>query len=141
MKTKLLLLLSSLALFSTTAALAAEHPNEKNCGCSCCTGKEVCCCFVEESAAADQPSADSDSDKTSDTAIARHPLRGVIVAVRPNDSALLVKHDEIPGYMRAMTMLFKVDAAALSAFKKGDAITGTLVQREDGFYLENISKR
>ena len=138
MKTKLLTLLSSLTLFLTAAAFAADHANEKNCGCSCCIGKDVCCCFVEESAAAEKT---PNNNEPADTAIARHPLRGIIVAVRPNDSALLVKHEEIPGYMRAMTMLFKVDATALNSFKKGDAITGTLVQREDGFYLEKIARQ
>jgi Copper binding periplasmic protein CusF. len=139
MKTKLLSLLA-LFLLPLAAFAAAGNSNDKNCGCSCCVGKAVCCCFVEESAEADKSAATSDSEK-SDTALARHPLRGVIVAVRPDDSALLVKHEAIPGYMRAMTMLFKVDAAALSALKKGDAIAATLVQREDAFYLENITKR
>lgn len=121
------------------ATFAADKPApEKNCGCSCCTGKDVCCCFVEETAAAEKK---SDAEKSGDTAIARHPLRGVIVAVRPDDSALLVKHEEIPGYMRAMTMLFKVDPAVFPSLKKGDAITATLVQRDDGFHLEAITKR
>ncbi len=138
MKTKLLSALAALLL--PLAASAADKSNEKNCGCSCCTGKDVCCCFPADSSAADASASSSESQK-SDTVVARHPLRGVVVAVRPDDSALLVKHEEIPGYMRAMTMLFKVDAAALSSFKKGDSIAATLVQRDDGFYLENITKR
>lgn len=136
MKTKFLSLLVALLPF---IASAAEKSNDQNCGCSCCTGKDVCCCFVEESSAT--ASASSSDSKESDTALARHPLRGVVVAIRPDDSALLVKHEAIPGYMRAMTMLFKVDAAAVSSLKKGDTITATLVQREDGFHLENVAKR
>src|SRR5687768_15685344 len=61
----------------------------------------------------------------------RHPLKGVITNVLADQSALMVKHEEIPGVMRAMTMMFKVDAATLKAVKKGDAITG-LMTREDG---------
>lgn|GEM_PF-947638 len=138
MKSNLALLLAAL-LLPFSVLTAAGEPNDKNCGCSCCIGKDICCCFVEESAEAHQSAADASSEK--DTVLARHPLRGVIVAVRPDDSALLVKHEAIPGYMRAMTMLFKVDASALSSLAKGDAITATLVQREDAFYLENIAKK
>ena len=135
-----LLRLFAFSLLPLAALAADKSSSEKNCGCSCCTGKDVCCCFVEEAAAADKSTPSPDSEK-SDTAVARHPLRGTIVAVRPDDSALLVKHEEIPGYMRAMTMLFKVDPALLPTLKKGDAITATLVQRDDGFHLENITKR
>lgn len=129
MKTKLRPLLALFVL--PLLASAAEKSDAKNCGCSCCTGKEVCCCYVETS-------TDADKSKPHDNALARHPLRGVIVDVRAAQSALLVKHEAIPDYMRAMTMLFKVDAATLQSAKKGQAITATLVEREDGFWLENV---
>jgi Cu/Ag efflux protein CusF len=61
----------------------------------------------------------------------RHPLKGVVTGVDANLSAIRVKHEEIPGVMRAMTMLFKVDAATLKAVKTGDAITA-LMNREEG---------
>lgn len=124
----------SLLLLLPTFLFAADKTAE-NCGCSCCQGKPVCCC--NETASATKESAAPARENT-DTAVARHPLRGVIVAVRADESALLVKHEAIPGYMRAMTMLFKVDRAALSSLKKGQAITGTLVERDDGFHLEDI---
>jgi Cu/Ag efflux protein CusF len=117
------------------ALLFAADKTADNCGCSCCEGKAVCCCH--EPAAATKDSAARAKENT-DTAVARHPLRGAIVAVRSEESALLVKHEAIPGYMRAMTMLFKVDRAALASLKKGQSITATLVERDDGFHLEDI---
>lgn len=69
---------------------------------------------------------------------AGHPLRGVIVAVLADKSALLVKHEEIPGVMAAMTMLLKVDAATLAAAKKDQAITATLVRQDDGWWLRDV---
>lgn len=72
------------------------------------------------------------------TAPVGHPLRGVIVAVLAEKSALLVKHEEIPGVMSAMTMLLKVDAATLAAAKKDQAITATLVRLEDGWWLHEV---
>lgn len=67
-----------------------------------------------------------------------HPLRGVVVDVFADKQALLVKHEEIPGVMRAMTMLLKVDAAVLPTVAKGQAITATLVKKSDAWWLENV---
>ncbi len=89
-------------------------------------------CTCGDAAAA--PVAVSEKD-----APARHPLKGVVVDVLADKSALLVKHEEIPGVMKAMTMLLKVDEAALKAFKKGDAITGQLTGKPDGWWLEAVA--
>lgn len=70
---------------------------------------------------------------------ARHPLKGVIVDILPERSALLVKHEEIPGVMKAMTMMLKVDADTLKSAQKGQAITGQLVRKADGWWLENVA--
>jgi hypothetical protein len=40
--------------------------------------------------------------------------------------------------MKAMTMLLKVDTAALNAVKKDSRITGLLVKRADGWWLESV---
>jgi Cu/Ag efflux protein CusF len=69
---------------------------------------------------------------------ARYPLKGAVVETMADQSALLVKHEEIPGVMKAMTMLLKVDAAALASVKKGDAVTGQLVRKADGWWLEEV---
>jgi hypothetical protein len=68
----------------------------------------------------------------------RHPLKGIVIDVLADKSALLVKHEEIPGVMKAMTMLLKVDAETLKspAATKGAAITGLLVRKADGWWLE-----
>lgn len=69
---------------------------------------------------------------------ARHPIKGVIVAVRADKQALLVKHEEIPGVMRAMTMLLKTDPTTIGRVAKGQAITGLLSRRDDGWWIESI---
>lgn len=60
-----------------------------------------------------------------------HPLKGIVVEVMTDKSALLVKHEEIPGVMRAMTMMFLVDAETLGRVKKGDTITGQMGRDEN----------
>ncbi len=72
------------------------------------------------------------------TAETGHPLRGVVVAVLPEKSALLVNHEEIPGVMAAMTMLLKVDASTLAVAKKDQAITATLIRKTDGWWLKSV---
>jgi len=68
----------------------------------------------------------------------RYPLKGVIVDIQPAQSALLVKHEDIPGFMPGMTMLFKVDAATLKSAAKNQTITATLVPRGEELWLENV---
>lgn len=114
-------ILSALITLLTATALQAGD-TAKNCGCPCCEGEEVCCCN-------DEPEAKAEIT---------HPLKGIIVNLLPERSALLVKHEAIPGYMRAMTMLFQVNAATLATVKQGQVITATLVKRDDTFWLENI---
>lgn len=129
MKTPLLRLLALLALLPAALFTEAKADTKaKNCGCACCKGKETCCCNEETAA----------TDTAKPEPAKRYPLKGVIVDLLADQTALLVKHEEIPGYMKPMTMLFKVDAATFKAAAKGQAITGTLVQKPDGFWLEDV---
>ncbi|MDP2136468.1 MAG: copper-binding protein [Candidatus Didemnitutus sp.] len=68
-------------------------------------------------------------------AVQMHPLTGVVVDVVVNRQALLVKHDEIPGVMRAMTMMFRVEAEVLETVKKGDAIKGLMGRDEHNRWI------
>jgi Cu/Ag efflux protein CusF len=114
------ILLSLLAAFAPLFAATS-----RNCGCDCCKGKEVCCCQTETAVTAAE-------------VVKRHPLRGVITAVYAERSAIMVKHEEIPGVMRAMTMLFKVDAATLKSARKGQAITGMMSRQGDDWWLHDV---
>jgi protein SCO1/2 len=54
---------------------------------------------------------------------------------------VLVKHEDIPGFMPAMTMPYKVEDAKLLAGKEpGDLITATLVVGETEAHLSKIDK-
>lgn len=70
--------------------------------------------------------------------IKRYALRGVVVALDADKSALRVKHEEIPGFMRAMTMQFKVDAPTLAAAKVGAALTGQMSRQGKDWVLEEV---
>jgi hypothetical protein len=65
-------------------------------------------------------------------------LKGVIVDVLPDQKALLVKHQEVPGVMKAMTMMLRVDDAALKSATKGRAVTGQLIRRGAVWWLDDV---
>lgn len=67
-----------------------------------------------------------------------HPLKGVVMGLMPEKTALLVKHEEVPGVMRAMTMMFKVEPAVLDKVKRGDVITARMSRRSDGWWLTDV---
>lgn len=94
---------------------------------------EDCCSAPAKAAAPAAHASTAATEKSSG-----HPLRGVVVATLPEKSALLVKHEEIPGVMRAMTMLLKVDESTLASARKDQTITATLVKKADGWWLENV---
>jgi protein SCO1/2 len=70
-----------------------------------------------------------------------YTLRGQILAVAPDRLEASIKHEEIPGFMGAMTMSYKgKDATELANVKPGDLITSTLVIVSNGAYLEHVRK-
>ena len=64
-----------------------------------------------------------------------HAVRGKIVSVLKDRSALLVAHEEIPGVMMAMTMSFQVDPRVLDLVKPDQAIAARMERRDDGKWL------
>jgi protein SCO1/2 len=71
----------------------------------------------------------------------RFTLNGQIETLDPPVKNLVVKHDEIKGFMPAMTMPYEVrDAKVLDGLAAGDLITATLVVETNGAYLTDIKK-
>ncbi len=68
----------------------------------------------------------------------RHPLKGEILQADAERTVLIVTHDEIKGYMPAMTMEFKVTKADVANAKPGQRIRAELVERGEDYYLEKI---
>ena len=70
-----------------------------------------------------------------------YQLTGQILVVKPETNEVLVKHEDIPGFMPAMTMPYVVnDAALLEDRVAGDLITATLVVGTERAYLSSITK-
>ena len=68
-------------------------------------------------------------------------LTGQILAIQAERSEILVKHDDIKGFMPAMTMPYKVkDGSLLAGKEPGDLIRATLVVGEVDAHLSSMTK-
>ena len=70
-----------------------------------------------------------------------YTLQGQILSIEPNRMQANIKHEEIKGFMAAMTMPYKVrDAKEFADLKPGDLINSTLVVVSNDAYLKNVKK-
>jgi protein SCO1/2 len=70
-----------------------------------------------------------------------YQLTGQILVVKPDTNEVLVRHQDIPGFMPAMTMPYVVkDPALIKDRVAGDLITATLTVGADSAYLSSITK-
>jgi protein SCO1/2 len=70
-----------------------------------------------------------------------YPLAGTVVAVDAANRKITIDHEEIPGFMPAMTMPFVVlekDAALLEIVSPGDRVTAQLVVPDTRYWIENL---
>lgn len=71
-----------------------------------------------------------------------YQVSGVIQEIRPDENTVVVEHEEIPGYMAAMTMAFDVkDPAELKNLQPGDKITFKMIVTEEDGWIEDITRQ
>jgi protein SCO1/2 len=71
----------------------------------------------------------------------QYELTGQILAVRTDRNEVLIKHEDIEGFMPGMTMPFTVkETELLSGKAAGDLVTATLVVGDTEAYLSSITK-
>jgi protein SCO1/2 len=70
----------------------------------------------------------------------RYPVKGKVVEVALPEKQLTIEHEDIPGYMPAMTMPFPVkDEALLKIAAVGDEVTASLVIQGSQYWLEDLT--
>lgn len=71
----------------------------------------------------------------------QYTLQGQVISVAENGMEATIKHEDIPGFMSAMTMPYKVrDAAQFEGLKPGDLLTATLVVESNDAYLTGVRR-
>jgi len=69
----------------------------------------------------------------------QYQIKGKVISVERESRQVTIEHEEIKGYMGAMTMPFPLnDEKALGRIKKDDRIEATLVVGVSGWRLENV---
>jgi len=69
----------------------------------------------------------------------RRQLKGTVLSVDKRGSTVTISHEEIPGYMDAMTMPFKLkDPSLLDVMSAGDRVQATLVVSGMRTWLEDV---
>lgn len=67
--------------------------------------------------------------------------RGVVQKVVPADRRVVIAHEDIPGFMPAMTMSFEVrNPALLEKFTPGEHVRFTLEKTDQTLYLVGVEK-
>src|SRR5437899_12711242 len=70
-----------------------------------------------------------------------YTLQGQVIAVRADRQEATIKHEEIKGFMPAMTMPYKVrDAKLLDGIAPGDLVDARLVVVSNDAYLGQLRK-
>lgn len=70
-----------------------------------------------------------------------YELTGQILSVAPERREVVIRHEDIKGFMAGMTMPFTVkDAELLEGKARGDLVTATLVVGETSAYLSTLTK-
>jgi protein SCO1/2 len=90
-------------------------------------------------AACTPPNPSSEKILTAPATLTTHPLRGEILRLDPARRTLLVHHEEIPGYMPAMTMEFTAPGTDFATLRPGQHLTARMLEGPPGeFRLEQV---
>ena len=79
-------------------------------------------------------------EEKKETELVTFPVKGEVVGIDTMKKRIIISHEEIPDYMMAMTMPFRVkDSTLLGAVHVGDSVKGTLAVSRTESWLEQIS--
>lgn len=79
--------------------------------------------------------------KTETTNRQTFQVKGVVQELKPEEKTAVIRHEEIPNYMPAMTMPLEVrNTNEFAGLSPGDEITFTMQVTEDDGWIENIKR-
>jgi protein SCO1 len=87
------------------------------------------------------PAASTTSPAITSTSTQVFQVKGVVESVKAEVKTVRIRHEEIPGYMVAMTMPFEVrDTNELAGVSAGDAVTFRMIVTETDGWIDQIQK-
>ena len=86
------------------------------------------------------PPGSSAPSKSAGTKV--YDVTGKVVSLDPAKKVVTLDHEDIPGFMKAMTMEFPVaDAKLLDGMKVGDAVRGKITADGGSYAVTSLEKR
>lgn len=68
-------------------------------------------------------------------------VKGVVEEIKPDGKSAIIKHEEIPNYMAAMTMEFETkNTNELRGLKPGDSISFRMIVTDDDGWIDQVKK-
>jgi len=88
----------------------------------------------------DQGSTARTESKVTDAAVTQYHLQGRVLATSASNDQITVKHGEIPGFMPAMTMVYKLRSPSdLQKLRPGDEIAAYVTPSSDDYFLDKVT--
>lgn len=89
----------------------------------------------------EQTSSAADSSSAARTNRQFYQVKGIVKELKPDGKTVVIRHEEVPHYMPAMTMPFEVhDTNELRGLKPGDLVSFQLVVTADNGWIEHLIK-
>ena len=86
------------------------------------------------------PGSSPEPARSTEAKLETYQLTGTVVAVDKPGKLLTVNHEDIPGFMTAMTMAYPVkEDRTLDTLSPGQRITAKVVGNAGGYWLEQIA--
>jgi protein SCO1/2 len=96
----------------------------------------VACSLALVGCASEKPSDSAKADATK-----KYQMKGEIKGLDADQHVATIKHEDIPGFMGAMTMGYPIkDPAEFSKLAVGEPITATVYVKGDEMWVGNIQK-
>jgi protein SCO1/2 len=90
---------------------------------------------------AEQKTSAQAKPSTTSTNPTVYQVKGVVVELEPEEKTVRIKHEEIPGYMRAMTMSFDVrDTNELAGLEAGDHVAFRMLVTDTDGWIDQLRK-
>ena len=71
--------------------------------------------------------------------IKQYPMRGVVTQLDPQNQVETIKHEDIPGFMHAMTMEYGLrDKNEFAKLHNGDTIAATVFVQGDDYWVGDV---
>lgn len=70
----------------------------------------------------------------------RHQIKGLVMALDSTRNRVVIAHEEIPHYMKAMTMPFTVrESNVLRGIEVGDSVRGVVTVKKSEVWLDSLT--